>query len=506
MHYLSRKHILLFSISLAALGFTGKEKYVELSGAMNARSSADFMQTAANIEFVLTKNTKAEILERRKLPSGNYGLKVRVASGFYENKTAWVYYSHSNPTLNLYQDCPDSWQKQGVEDCEATTSPERAQASVTRENTPATREAPEEIAVEVARARAESRTQSNTQAAPPCVQCSQAQPPMGSFIEELTDATSRNALVGAHRVMANIYQSCHVLQLPPYNPKKDDQMSKYIYKSSRGTHVRSISPKNLSAVARTHYYLRGAPEPENPMCRDMTKNPPLYHFGGRPNFLSNNEIDILQTRRTGGVPITGIDCSAFVSTSLSVSGLKLTPSVKSPAQNITNSATFYAYNSKNSCFNRPNFQKNETIKPGDVIAWRGHTFMIDRVGKDPFGIEKAKTAGRFPRTIANCARFQPPVSHLDFTIIQSTGTGSLPAMRVEARNYSSGTTLRSYLNLAVQACRAQFTSGVVAPTPNRGTTLLRHKGNSDPRCMMDEEQIPKLKGEECTEGCFKETV
>ena len=500
MRIFSRQHILLLSLLVMTLGFTGKEKYVELDGTMNGRGSAKFVQSANNIEFVLNKNTKAEILKSQKMPSGNFAFQVKIVSGPYANKTTWVYYNSAEPTLKLYENCPSSWIQKGLSNCSAAQTPERATHAITREVT-SSNKVPQEIQVV-----ASPPLKAEAQAAPPCFNCSPASSPINSFGEQLLNLTKKNALSGAYRVMADIYQSCHVLNLPLFNPKTDDQMAKFIRKSTVGTHVRSIPPQNLSAVARTHFYLRDLPEVRNPQCQDLTKNPPLYHYGGRPNFLPNNEIDLLQTRRTGGVPITGIDCSAFVSTAFSVSGLKLTPQIKTTAQNITNSDTFTGFNSRNSCFDRPEFQKDQTIKSGDVIAWRGHVFMIDQVGRDPFGIQKAKSFNRFPKSIANCSRYQPPLSDLSFSLIQSTGTGSLPAMRVEARNYGSGTALRSYMNLAVQACRAQFTSGSVPPDANRGTTLLRHKGDSDSRCMMEENKIPKLKGEECTQGCFKEAV
>lgn len=547
-----KKNVFLVLLSFTFVGFTGKEKYIELNGAMNGRGSARFTQSSHNILFTIGENTKAEILSYKKFHSGNYGLRVRVASGPHKNKVIWVYHNVDRPTMALYESCPRSWGESTVASCNSAKSPERANASIAVKPTPATRNEPEEVELPktsilpipkiiapakpvlaatpapaakkgadsvsdkksatapVAAKKGTDSASQKSETAADCRDCSSAKnksPVNPTFVEQLVETTSKSALTGAYRVMASMYQSCHVLNLPPIHLGKDDQMKKYVRRSGR---ARVVSPQNLDEIANTHYYLKDAPEPRNPSCKDMSQTPPLYFYGGKAT-VRNGELNIFAKAPTrGGAQTVGLDCSGFVSSAFSVSGLKLKPSTTNASQNYASSRILNSFTEKNSCFNRPSFTKNSTIQAGDVVAWNGHTFMIDTVGKDPFGIEKAKAKGTFASSISACNRFQPPRSDLDFTIIQSTGAGNLPAMRIEAKNYG-GTSVRSYLNLAIQACKAQFTNAqgsdfVAMPERRNPVALLRHKGSSDPKCSFSPDKIPRLAGEECTQGCFKESL
>ena len=140
------KNAVLILISISFLGFTGKEKFIELNGSMNARSSGLFTQSHRNILFTLGTNTKAEILGHKKFQSGNYGLRVRVSSGPHKNKVIWVYHNINRPTMALYENCPRTWSETGVAACKgSSTNPERANASIAIQPTPATAVAPLEI-------------------------------------------------------------------------------------------------------------------------------------------------------------------------------------------------------------------------------------------------------------------------------------------------------------------------------------------------------------------------
>jgi soluble lytic murein transglycosylase-like protein len=87
--------ILLLSIFLSNLSFaetaTLNQDYV-------ARTTDDFT-TRQNIKAVIPSGTAVEIVDRKLLPSGNYGLKVRitslggsVATKLKDGDTVWVYY------------------------------------------------------------------------------------------------------------------------------------------------------------------------------------------------------------------------------------------------------------------------------------------------------------------------------------------------------------------------------------------------------------------------------
>jgi hypothetical protein len=473
--------MLVILIGIYFLAFTGKEKFLEFTGDMHGRSEAKFRSHHQNyIKFVLPKGTSAEILDNTHFPSGNYGLKVKVTSGQYKGEIAWVLYKTKNPTIRLDQH-----------------EPRLAERGVATAPTPTTESVPHDPETDSLKAAA---PQSETVAFGSCFNCSQANP-SANLGQQIALGTLQNPLAGALRTMAAIYQSCDVLKQPPYDPAIDSAMGKSLVRRGRRSSVRALPQRNHSRFVADHYYLKHFDRGVAPQCLDMRKTPPVYHFGGRPAFR-NNEIDLFQQRRTGGVPVVGIDCSAFVSTALSVSGLKLTPRTKTAKANMATSRSLYAYNEKNSCFNRPIMTPGKTMSSGDIIAYPGHTFMIDQVGEDPLGIEAAKREGRFPRTAKGCSRMEPKRKNLNFSIIQSSGFGDMPAMRIEASKYSGA--FPAIRNLIVKACLGEFNQSYKPKA--FGTLLLRHKGNSDSRCTFSEEQTPKLKGEECTQGCTQEII
>lgn len=476
-----RKRTHIYIVAMMAfifVGFTGAERHIELTGSFNARSSANFTQDTRNILFTLSTGTKAEILSHRKFNSGNYGLQVKVSSGPHAGKTVWVYYNNSRPHMKL------------------DALPEAATQATATKPTPATPNVPVEIPL----------SQTTTVAQATCTNCETAnnrpQQALQQIAQTAVNTQNQSPLHGALRTMAVLYQSCDVLKLDPYDPATDSEMGAYLRRVPvAGSYARRrvVPEYNLSTVANNHYYLKNSNQGQYENCADMRKTPPIYHYGGRPRF-NGNEIDILATRNTGGAPIVGIDCSAFISAALSASGLKITPWVKNAQSNMTTSRALTSYSDSNSCFRRPSFSKNNTIQSGDIIAYPGHTFMIDKVGEDPFAIEQLKRAGRFPRSAAGCNRLEMPRRQLDFTIIQSSGYGDMPAMRIEAKNYPAA--YQEMRNLFVQACMAEFQD--VATRPQFGSVLLRHKGNENPACVFSEEQRPTLRGESCTGGCPQE--
>ncbi|NUN06315.1 MAG: hypothetical protein HUU57_11190 [Bdellovibrio sp.] len=85
-------------------GFSGKEKYVELTGFLNGRENANFSGNA-NIVSVLRKGTQGEIIARATLPSGNIGYQILVTEGPATGKF-WVYHNIKNSDLKLYEQKP----------------------------------------------------------------------------------------------------------------------------------------------------------------------------------------------------------------------------------------------------------------------------------------------------------------------------------------------------------------------------------------------------------------
>lgn len=137
-----RKKITAFKALLLAAflaGFSGKEKFVELDGYLNGRSSASFTARDRNILRVLNKGTRGEILEYKKLPSGNYGLKIRAINGAHAGGTFWVYHKTKNSDLTLFESVPNSW---GVANSRAVSSVESAKGVETKRETQSRAEQP----------------------------------------------------------------------------------------------------------------------------------------------------------------------------------------------------------------------------------------------------------------------------------------------------------------------------------------------------------------------------
>lgn len=104
-----RKTILIFALLNISLGFTGHERFVELEGFINGRTSAAFRKSDTNVRAVLASGTRGKILSSKKLPSGNYAIKVKTVNGAYKGQTFWVYYNVANPSLKTYDQAPANW-------------------------------------------------------------------------------------------------------------------------------------------------------------------------------------------------------------------------------------------------------------------------------------------------------------------------------------------------------------------------------------------------------------
>lgn len=91
---------LLLFIATSILAFKVGE-HIEIEAYLNARSSSSFLKTSGNIKTQLSKGTKGEILETQKMPSGNYGIKMKVENGPHRGESYWVYYNLKAPLMKL---------------------------------------------------------------------------------------------------------------------------------------------------------------------------------------------------------------------------------------------------------------------------------------------------------------------------------------------------------------------------------------------------------------------
>lgn len=79
---------------------------------------------------VLAKGTQGEILEAKKLPSGNFGLLIKVLNGPKANRNFWVYHKVADSDLTLYSSLPYSQSKPAA--TRQTTSIDEAKSVETR--------------------------------------------------------------------------------------------------------------------------------------------------------------------------------------------------------------------------------------------------------------------------------------------------------------------------------------------------------------------------------------
>jgi hypothetical protein len=94
-----KKKITLLSL-LLLLSFKADD-LVEIESTLNARTSANFLKTTNNVRFPLEKGTKGSVEESVKLPSGNYGLKLRLENGPHRGDTVWVYHDLNTERIKL---------------------------------------------------------------------------------------------------------------------------------------------------------------------------------------------------------------------------------------------------------------------------------------------------------------------------------------------------------------------------------------------------------------------
>ncbi len=99
---------------------------VEITSYLNARSSKNFYKLTPNVVKTLSPGTKGEIEVVSKLPSGNYGLKVKFKNANNEEKSYWVYYNKKNPRLKLIDQKKEETTK--LEEAEVVTPKEKVPA------------------------------------------------------------------------------------------------------------------------------------------------------------------------------------------------------------------------------------------------------------------------------------------------------------------------------------------------------------------------------------------
>lgn len=497
----------------------------------NARSSR-YYRGQQNIEGQLGIGTRVKVVQNQLMNSGNHGLFVDVLTGPFQGKRTWVYYDKANPRMKLDQGhSPQPKQSarvtasvtgyQSLDDLmKALPAGAAADLAPPSATSAMTRSAPAVAPVVAAAVDSDI-----TEAVATCVTCDKKSDPLASVISQIGRG---NPAVGARLAMAEIYQSCEVLSKPEYDVRGSQatQLSNMIH----GEYYKRTLAAPVQNLVRVHSYLQDLKNnPNSSQCFPIRQKPPIFVYGGRPSYDANqNEINVFTKPPGNQSGVTGLDCSGFVSVSLSAAGLKLTPNIKNAGSNVTNTSALMGFNENNSCFQRPVVKKNQPFEVGDLLVFHGHVMIIDKIGADPLGFQKMKDQGLFPTDVNQCKYLQFQPENFNFSIIHSTGYKDIGVSRMKSHEFFSRPRVgkdgshkyvqASYAlrNIMIQACLSEFgverkfDQDIYANLSGKGklssSQLLRHKGSSAPGCTFAEHERPKFKHQSCTGDCLTEAL
>jgi len=304
-------------------------------------------------------------------------------------------------------------------------------------------------------------------------------PALPGTIWEQLKAAQNPEVSGILKTFATAYQSCDVLSLPAMTSSTPSaQGISIVGDHPSGGKKREIS--NRALLNSTHYYINGQRLAKN-TCFEVRNSPMIYDFGGKPYTSSSapNELNMFKNGGSG-TGVLGIDCSAFVFSSLALAGLKMDPSASKPLKadlvhGIGSRAYVDPQNNGLRCLDKISVSRTKSIQPGDIIAINGHVNIIDSIGADPFGLNKITN-------VADCTAAKLPSTQFDFVIAQSSPSkGGIGINRYAARVYlSESSTYRTGLTAyAVAACKAKFGASATISSPS--LSVIRHRRT--PECQ-----------------------
>ncbi|MBK7892758.1 MAG: hypothetical protein IPJ84_18495 [Bdellovibrionales bacterium] len=331
-------------------------------------------------------------------------------------------------------------------------------------------------------------------ATPPPTQPQPPPPPeTSSSLYERWQKTFPSAVYGGLKVLGTSYQSCEAGVRAPLMRSSPSLGGISIV----GTHPSGTGKKrvisNIKEFLSDHPYLDPYKQPL-PTCHDILKAPLIYDYGGKPYTTTADDkfMDLFRDAGSGTKEL-GIDCSAFVFSAYATVGLKFKAETSLKARLVSGvSSTMLTDPKKNglSCLEHAPFGKSASLKPGDIIAIKGHVVMVEHVGADPFGIAKISSAD-------GCTASQMSISRFNFNLLQSAPEkGGIGINRIEAKEYlSSFSTMgRGLIEHAVNACKARFQGNIESRSSL--VSVVRHIGTQ--ACA---DQPVRLAKEECLSSC-----
>lgn len=300
---------------------------------------------------------------------------------------------------------------------------------------------------------------------------------------------------GARRALATAYQSCDVLSLPAMTSATPSVSGITVLAEPHPSGGKKRVYGSIASIVNTHYYIKNQRLAKN-TCFEVRNAPMIYDFGGKPATSTSNTklLNFFKSAGTG-TSVLGIDCSAYVFSSLAAAGLKMDPDPKKPLKaELVHGIGSGAFKEPQSnglrCLAKISVTKDKTILPGDVVAINGHVVMVDHVGADPFGLAKIKTVG-------DCTAAKLPYADFDFVFAMSSPSKSgIGINRVQARDYLKETTTYKdgMTRYAVAACKAKF--GVASTVDTSSLSVTRHKKTAE--CK---DQALTLQNEDCVDSC-----
>ena len=314
-------------------------------------------------------------------------------------------------------------------------------------------------------------------------------------LENSTPDMNSLFVTGAKKTFAVAYQSCELEALPPMPAGFPDlQGIKDLGTNADGGTIRKIT--DLKSFLKSDYYYQVFTPGEK--CTDLRSNPLIYNFGGKPAIETTNDETLLNVLAHGkdgeGVsPQLGIDCSAYVFTSIATSGLRLSPDKElKPILVYGVGSEMFLDPEKNgmTCLEKVKMGNQGTLKAGDIIAKDGHVAIIGEVGKDPLGIAQIKNDSA-------CDKLTD--TGFDFVVYQSSSVKD----GVGINKYQGKDFIREeeefrggLIEYARQACHAALANTMVQVT---STSIQVDRFKNTSSCQQP---LIHLAGEACVKKCY----
>lgn len=312
------------------------------------------------------------------------------------------------------------------------------------------------------------------------------------------EATLPLAIMGLRKTFSTAYQSCEAATFPALTANTPNIKG-----------IRILSKPHKNGVGKQRVYgnveeiLDSNPyykfEVAGTTCFKSRQQPLIYDYGGKPkaSTAADSSLDFF-TNSGSGTNVLGVDCSGFIFSAIARGGLRLSPNKTLKAISVNGvSARMFKNPSRNglSCFNSIIINDQNSLEAGDIIASDGHVVMIDQVGADAFGLERAQN-------LSDCNEKKLNSNGFDFIIAHSSPwKNGIGINRAVAKDYlpSSINIQKGLVKYAVAFCKSRFS---IQQNSEKILTItevnvIRHNGMPD--CIA-----PKpiaLRYESCIQEC-----